>query len=521
MSFVETSPIASLEYQTVVARRPWWRAAALGLLLLLTLILYFFMRAVAPPDTIADNYLSKPFLNLWMLAFLPYFAACALVLATKPAQGRWRWIELSVILTGAALLRVILLPLPPGFSRDSWRYLWDARVTLHGFSPYVYNPFDPALKPLADTILLPRMRFRTVPTIYPPGAQAIFLLSYVLGGSSLYFLKGIFLIFDMITCGALAMLLHRRRLDLSRVLIYAWCPLPIVEFAMNGHVDVITLTFSLLALLSFSNKSVGGRILTGFLIGMAALTKIYPILLLVVIVPDMLRDAMERHTSTAGVAMPRAVVTWLRHIKGRDYALLATCFLTILLGYLPYYIMGHGQVLGYFSIYTGEQGENAGFIQLVMQWFSYAQRWSLPTAVMRQHIVSLLIIIAVTVTVFVLRLRRSISMEMATLALFGAILAVSTHVFPWYNTILLVWVPVLIGPLWTGRGISGRGLVIGVVWYFICVSLIEYLYTSGPHDYVPNWTSYYQVAYIPVVLALAIAAVVGVRNKLSMRARDL
>jgi len=493
MSLVHTSNTAEIVKVAPNARYPWWRAAALGVLLLLALALYPFLYRTARPDTALDNYFFLPFLRLWTLSFLPYFAACALVLATRPSQGRWRWIELGIVLAGALVLRAVLLPLPPGFSRDSWRYLWDARVTLHGFSPYIYLPSSAPLKPLVDTVLYPRMRFRNSPTIYPPGAQAIFLLSYLLGGSNLYFLKGIFLIFDMVTCGALVVFLNRKRIDPLRVLIYAWCPLPIIEFAVQGHVDVITLTFSILALLSFSNNSIGGRMLTGFLVGMAALTKIYPILLLVVIVPDMIRDAMLAH-----------------RIRGRDYALLAVCFLTILLGYLPYYIMGHGQVLGYFTIYSSEQGENAGFIQLVMQWVSYASKWSLQTAVAREHLVSLLFIVAVSLVVFVLRLRQRMSMPMAALLLFGAILAISPHVFPWYTTVLLVWIPLLIGPLWTGRRLIGKSLAVGVAWYFICLSLLQYYNNSSPHHGIPDWTSYYQVAYLPIVIVLAIAAIVGV-----------
>ncbi|HKV58314.1 MAG TPA: glycosyltransferase 87 family protein, partial [Ktedonobacteraceae bacterium] len=299
MSLVQTLHTTETVKIASTAKYPWWRAAALGALLLLALLLYPFLYRTAPPDTIQDNYVYQPFLRLWIVSFLPYFAACALVLATKPAQGRWRWIEVGIVLAGALILRALLLPLPPGFSRDSWRYLWDARVTLHGFSPYVYRPISAPLAPLVDNVLFPRMRFRASATIYPPGAQAVFLFSYLLAGTNLYVLKGIFLIFDMVTCGALVVYLRRKGIDACRVLIYAWCPLPIIEFAIQGHVDVISLTFSVLALLSFSNRSLRGRVLTGFLLGMAALTKIYPILLLVVIVPDMLREAMERNGAAA------------------------------------------------------------------------------------------------------------------------------------------------------------------------------------------------------------------------------
>src|SRR6516162_6169439 len=117
-----------------------------------------------------------PFLNVWMFSFLPYFAACAFVLATKPLTTKWHRIEVGIILIGACILRVMLLPLPPGLSHDSWRYLWDARVTLNGFSPYVYPPGAKILAGLQHTILYENSRFRNVPTIYPPGAQAVYLL---------------------------------------------------------------------------------------------------------------------------------------------------------------------------------------------------------------------------------------------------------------------------------------------------------------------------------------------------------
>src|SRR5947207_1018864 len=180
----------------------------------------------------------------------------------------------------------MLLPLPPGLSHDSWRYLWDARVTLHGFSPYVYPPGTKVLAALQNTILYTNSRFRDVPTIYPPGAQVVYLLSYLLAPANLYFLKDLFVIFDMATCVALIVLLERKGLDQRRVILYAWCPLPIIEFAIQGNVDVITLTFTILAVLASTNTSIRGRMLTGFLIGLATLTKIYPLLLLVALMGD-------------------------------------------------------------------------------------------------------------------------------------------------------------------------------------------------------------------------------------------
>jgi len=118
---------------SMTARHPWWRALVLCLLLLLSVVVSPLLIRAAPQS---DDHIT-PFLQVWMVSFLPYFAACAFVLATKPITGRWHWVEVGVILLGAFMLRAIFRPLPPGLSHDAWRYLWDARVTLHGFSPYV------------------------------------------------------------------------------------------------------------------------------------------------------------------------------------------------------------------------------------------------------------------------------------------------------------------------------------------------------------------------------------------------
>jgi hypothetical protein len=501
MSLLQTATQLPTEQTRMLSRWPWLRPAVLCSLLLLSIILSLFLIGAVPQDEV----LIGPFLRVWTVSFLPYFAACAFVLLTRPAVGRWRWIELGIILVGALILRAMLLPLPPLLSRDSWRYLWDARVTLAGFSPYVYRPVDPALHSLVDPVLFFNSRFRTAPTIYPPGAQAIFLLSYLIAPSNLFFLKGIFLVFDMVTCGALVVLLQRKGLDARRVLIYAWCPLPIIEFAMQGHVDVITLTFTILAVLSLANTSVRGRVLTGILIGIATLTKIYPILLLVAVVPDLLYDDKVSRKP------------FFRRLRRRDYALPAVCFGTIILGYLPYLILGHGQAFGYFATYASQQGQNAGVTQQVVQWLGARLRLYPSKIIEIEHIVAFLFIAGLSLVVFVLRLRNRMSRETAVLLLFGAVLSVSSHVFPWYTTALLLWIPVLLGPFWTRGRPVGKGLAIAATWYFTCASLIGYFINLGPGNPSLDWTGYYWIVYTPVMVALGVAAIMGTLQVLKER----
>jgi len=470
-------------------KAPWWHSLLLILLLLLSVVTYIVLTGAAPKG---DDRLYKiaPFLQIWMICFLPYFMACALVLATKPAIGHWRWIELGIIFTGALLLRMMLLPQLPGLSHDAWRYLWDARVILHGYSPYVYAPSDKVLAPLRDTLIFGNSRFRDVPTIYPPGAEMLYVLSYLVAPDNLIVLKSIFVAFDMVTCGALALLLVRRGLDPRRVVIYAWCPLPIVEFAIQGHIDAIALTFTVLAILCATSSRPGTRTLTGILIGLGTLTKIYPILLLVVL------------------------------LRRRDWALLLACFITIFLGYLPFLILGHGQVLGFFFHYANEQGLNAGVTQQVVLWIGVHNKLALATIIPIEHIVDFILLATVSLVVFVLRQRKLISVEAATLLLVSIFFSISSHVFPWYTTALLLWVVVLVGPLWTNKGLSGKGLAVAMAWYFACASMLGYFFA-----YTVNWSVYYALVYDVVIAGLGLAAILGALHffifvKNSPRARD-
>jgi len=290
--------------------------------------------------------------------------------------------------------------------------------------------------------------------------------------------------FDMVTCGVLALLLTRKGLDPRRVIIYAWCPLPIVEFAIQGHADAVTITFTLLAVLCATSNRRGARALTGFLIAMATLTKIYPILLLIVI--------MRRREWTL-----------------KQPALLLTCFATIILGYLPFYLLGHGHILGFFSSYAGENTTNSGPVPQVIYW-----TWKhsplglqLSTIIALEHSVDLLVLGIVSLVVLLLRLRERISMETATLLLIGTTFAISPHIFPWYTTALLPWIAMLAGPLWIGKRMSGKGLAVSIAWYFTLSVLLGYFLENSQ-----DWRIYYVLVYDVVLLGLALAVAVEVRR---------
>lgn len=467
-----SEPVASS-----TTKRQWWRFVALCVCLCLAIGWNVLLAISTPPPASRYEPIAS-FVFLWLPAYLPYLVACMLVLVTPPPEQRWRWLELGLIVVGALILRAIFLPVLPNLSRDSWRYLWDARVTLHGYSPYVYPPDSPAFTSLRDFIYNDS-RFHNVPTIYPPAAQAIYLISYLVAPSNLMVLKSIFMCFDLVTCGGLAFLLHRRGLDLSRCLIYAWCPLPVVEFALEGHLDVITLTFSVLAVACSLARWRGSRAVTGFLIALATLTKFYPILLLLVIV------------------------------RRRDWALLVTCFSTIALAYVPYLILGHGSIFGFFATYASEQTPDAGIVQLVVNWISTPLWGSKSLTLLLAYLCDVLVLGCVSLTIVWRRWRRQISVEAGAVILTGTIFAVSSHIFPWYTPALLPWIVLLIGPVWTRRqGLQSVGLAVVMAWYFVCASTIRYFY-----DYLHNWNPYYFCVYTLPLIGIAVAGCLALLRK--------
>src|SRR6266700_2342425 len=377
-----TTPSSSAKYQ-------WWRFAALCLCLGLAITFNILLLIFAPPPTNRYEPIAS-FVFLWLPSFLPYLLASILVLATPSPSQRWRRLELALILLGALILRIILLPVLPDLSRDSWRYLWDARVTLLGYSPYVYPPDSPVFAHLHDFIYNDS-RFHNVPTIYPPAAQGIYLLSYLIAPSNLIVLKSIFMAFDMVTCGLLAFLLHRRGLDLSRCLLYAWCPLPVVEFAIQGHLDVLTIAFSVLAVVCSTAQWRGSRVLTGFLIALATLTKFYPLFLLLLVV------------------------------RRRDWALLVTCFSTIVLAYGPYFILGLGSIFGFFATYASEQAPDAGIVQLVVSWVAAPLGANKSLILILSYLCYLIVLGTVSLIILWRRWRKQISVESGAIILTGTV----------------------------------------------------------------------------------------------------
>ncbi len=82
-------------------------------------------------------------------------AAGLVCLWTAPLRGPAAAVELGLVLLAGVAFRALLVGLPPMFSHDAYRYVWDAQLVAHGVSPWQHTVVDPVLAPLRDGAIWP------------------------------------------------------------------------------------------------------------------------------------------------------------------------------------------------------------------------------------------------------------------------------------------------------------------------------------------------------------------------------
>lgn len=236
--------------------------------------------------------------------------------------------DLLFILAVAVILRAISMAAPLNLSDDALRYVWDGRIQWAGFNPYLHVPVDEQLIALRDSEIFEDLNQKeTAVTIYPPTAEIIFLAaSRIYDGVAS--MKLAMLVFEAITVWALMGWLKAEGLPRERVVIYAWHPLPIWEFASQGHIDAAAIGFLMLGVLAAAHRRQG---FAGVVLSCAALVKYYPVLF----IPAL----------------------WRRW----DWRLPAAFAATTALLYLPYAWHAGPKVLGFLATHLDNEGYGEGY----------------------------------------------------------------------------------------------------------------------------------------------------------------
>ncbi|MEZ4649229.1 MAG: hypothetical protein R3E97_10720 [Candidatus Eisenbacteria bacterium] len=179
-----------------------------------------------------------------------------------------------LLVGGVALLaRILAFSLPE--SDDVYRYLWEGRLQNHGGNPYTVSPIEARTafpEVAAGDPYLPRVNHPELTTIYPPLAELVFRgvtsIDYRIAAwklAMLFLELALFLLLER--------LLRSRGRSPVALLAYAWHPLPVLGFAGEGHMDVLALVTSWLAIVATLG---GARLLGGLGWGSAVASKLVP-----------------------------------------------------------------------------------------------------------------------------------------------------------------------------------------------------------------------------------------------------
>lgn len=159
-------------------------------------------------------------------------------------------------LAAAALFRITAAPMPAILTDDLARYEWEGRIQTEGRNPYSTRPSD------TGDFAVPGRDFRSV---YGPLTLFAQEAAFRASGGDRRAMKAPAILGDLAVVALIAWAAP------GRLLIYAWSPMPIVEFWGQGHNDSLVLLFITAALLLPG---------AGAWLGLAAAAKWWPLVLL-------------------------------------------------------------------------------------------------------------------------------------------------------------------------------------------------------------------------------------------------
>lgn len=181
------------------------------------------------------------------------------------------------------ILRLVVFAMVPG--DDIWRYIWEGRVTIAGFNPYLLAPDSPELVSLRDAGWA-AINHPEWAAIYPPGAQLLFSWLARISAGPLPF-RIAFALADLLTLYMLVRLnTGSGRFRASAW--YAWNPAVICFLAGAAHFDsvmILAMTASMWALhrgnpMGRNEHSWMWATLSAVFLGLAISVKVIPIFLL-------------------------------------------------------------------------------------------------------------------------------------------------------------------------------------------------------------------------------------------------
>ena len=158
-----------------------------------------------------------------------------------------------LLVISALLFRVLFLFSIPNLSQDFYRFIWDGRMILEGFNPYLYTP-DSFIQNGKFPITQAQELYNGMGALsashftnYPPINQLCFAIAALLSGKSVLgsvmVLRTLIIAADIGTLYFGKKLLERLKLPSNRIFWYLLNPFIIIELTGNLHFEGVMIFF--------------------------------------------------------------------------------------------------------------------------------------------------------------------------------------------------------------------------------------------------------------------------------------
>ena len=201
---------------------------------------------------------------------------------------------------GGILLRCLLLTSFPGLSDDVYRFIWDGRLIVNGYNPFLHLPTYYVENNIAISGITPELfnelNSKEYFTIYPPVPQMIFAVAAWISPESwigsIIVIRSFLIACEIGSIFFIKKLLEHFQLPAKNVLLYALNPLIIIELCGNLHLEATMIFFLLMGIYFLSKVPVEGLtfsqplnnnrnlFLSAFAIALSIASKILPLMFL-------------------------------------------------------------------------------------------------------------------------------------------------------------------------------------------------------------------------------------------------
>lgn len=382
----------------------FFRLHKISLLLLLSACLFYF--------SFAYDLVRADFTKLLML----YLALMFLSWKFLQVEKRNFW-----FLAGAAVLfRLIFIAAIPNLSQDFYRFIWDGRMLLEGWNPFLYLPKDLIAEgsaPIGNAPELVRGMGELSAgnyTNYPPLNQLLFALAGVFAGKSI--LGSVIILRLIIISADIGILyfgkkiLEHLNLPVHRIFWFILNPLVIIELTGNLHFEGVMLFFLIWSLYLLLNRK---WIFSAVTFAASILVKLIPLIFL----PLLIRYFIKNKDQELGI--------W------RLIGFYLLVGLTVIAGFIPFL---SSEFLGHFGSSMAlwfQKFEFNASIYYLIRWIGYQGTGYNIIATTGKVLPVVVVLILGILTYF----RRNNSLrELITTLLFGITIyfLFSTTIHPWY-----------------------------------------------------------------------------------------